>query len=171
LFPQQTVEELLSIAHVQAIAGQAGVSMSYFDLDYGFDGTFRPIRARGSRLVTQGLAIDFQLKASINYIIESEYVVYDIDVKNYNDLIERKLSNSGIHCILLLKTLPTNRDTWLVASEDSLVLAGGCYWAYLNGELSTNSKTVRIRIARNQLFLPESLRWMLNNVDLGIWPC
>jgi hypothetical protein len=93
LFPQQTVEELLSLAHVQAISGQAGVSMSYFDLDYGFDGTFRSIRG------------------------------------------------------------------------------GGCYWAYLNGELSTNSKTVRIRIARNQLFLPDSLQWMLNNVDLGIWPC
>ena len=89
--PQQTVEELLSLAHVQAIAGQAGVSMSYFDLDYGFDGTFRSLRARGSRLVTQGLAVDFQLKASVNYLIEPKYIVYDLDVKNYNDLIERRL--------------------------------------------------------------------------------
>jgi Domain of unknown function (DUF4365) len=145
--------------------------MSYFDLDYGFDGTFRSIRARGSRLVTQGLAVDFQLKASINCTVDAEYIVYDLDVKNYNDLIERRLSNSGIPCILLLKTLSTNRDNWLSAFEDSLVLGGGCYWAYLNGELSTNSKTVRIRIARTQLFLPESLQWMLNNVDLGIWPC
>jgi hypothetical protein len=62
LLPKQTVEELLSLAPVQAITGQAGVSMSYFDPDYGFDGTFRSIRARGSRLVTQGLAVDFQLK-------------------------------------------------------------------------------------------------------------
>lgn len=67
--------------------------MSYFDLDYGFDGTFRSIRTRGSRFVTQGLAVDFQLKASINYIIEAEYIVYDLDVKNYNDLIERRLSS------------------------------------------------------------------------------
>jgi hypothetical protein len=89
LLPQQSVEELLSLAHVQAIAGQAGVIMSYFDLDYGFDGTFRSIRPRGSRLVTQGLAVDFQLKASVNYLIESEHIVYDLEVKNYNDLIER----------------------------------------------------------------------------------
>jgi Domain of unknown function (DUF4365) len=170
LLPQQTVEELLSLVHVQAIAGQAGVSMSYFDLDYGFDGTFRSIRARGSRLVTQGLAVDFQLKASVKYLIEPEYIVYDLEVKNYNDIIDRRLSSSGIPCILLLKTLPSNRDTWLTASEDSLVLGGGCYWAYLNGELSTNSKTVRIRISREQLFLPDSLQWMLNNVNLGIWP-
>jgi Domain of unknown function (DUF4365) len=170
LLPQQTVEELLSLAHVQAIAGQAGVSMSYFDLDYGFDGTFRSIRARGNRLVTQGLAVDFQLKASINYLVEPEYIVYDLEVKNYNDLIDRKLSNSGIPCILLLKTLPTSRDAWLTADENALVLGGGCYWTYLDGELSTNSKTVRIRISRQQLFLHESLQWMLNNVDLGIWP-
>lgn len=115
MLPQQSVEELLSLAHVQAIAGQAGVSMSYFDLDYGFDGTFRSIRTRGSRFVTQGLAVDFQLKASINYLIESEYIVYDLDVKNYNDLIERRLSSSGIPCILLLKTLPASRDKWLTA--------------------------------------------------------
>lgn len=110
MLPQQSVEELLSLAHVQAIAGQAGVSMSYFDLDYGFDGTVRSIRARGSRLVTQGLAVDFQLKASINCLIESEYIIYDLDVKNYNDLIERRLSSNGIPCILLLKTLPASRD-------------------------------------------------------------
>ncbi len=169
MLPQQTVEELLSLAHVQAIAGQAGVSMSYFDLDYGFDGTFRSICARGSRLVTQGLAVDFQLKASVNYLVEAEYIVYDLEVKNYNDLIDRRLSSSGIPCILLLKTLPTSRDAWLTADEDALVLGGGCYWAYLDGELSPNSKTVRIRISRQQLFLPESLQWMLNNVDLGIW--
>jgi hypothetical protein len=171
LLPQQSVEQLLSLAHIQAVAGQAGVSMSYFDLDYGFDGTFRSIRARGSRLVTQGLAIDFQLKASVNVTIELEYIVYDLEVKNYNDLIERRLSNSGIPCILLLKALPASKDEWLTASEESLVLGGGCYWAYLDGELSTNSKTVRIRISREQLFLPASLQWMLNNVDLGIWPC
>jgi hypothetical protein len=77
LLPQQTIEALLSLAHVQAIAGRAGISVSYFDVDYGFDGTFRSIKSRGARLVTQGLAVDFQLKASINYLIEPEFVVYD----------------------------------------------------------------------------------------------
>jgi hypothetical protein len=92
LLPQQKIEELLSLAHIQAIAARAGVSMSYFD------------------------------------------------------------------------------SVWLTASEDHLVLGGGCYWAYLQGELSTNYKTVRIRISRKQLFLPDSLQWMLNNVDIGTWP-
>jgi Domain of unknown function (DUF4365) len=170
LLPQQTIEALLSLAHVQAIAGRAGISVSYFDVDYGFDGTFRSIRSRGTRLVTQGLAVDFQLKASINYSIEPEFVVYDLDVKNYNDLIERKLSSTGIPCILLLKTLPADPTLWLTATGDNLILGGSCYWAYLEGSLSSNSKTVRIRIPREQLFSPESVQWMLNNVDNGAWP-
>jgi hypothetical protein len=82
--------------------------MSYLDVDYGFDGTFRSICARGSRRVTQGLAVDFQLNASLNCSIEPDFIAYDLDVKNYNDLIERKLSNSGIPCVVLLKILPTN---------------------------------------------------------------
>jgi Domain of unknown function (DUF4365) len=65
LLLQQSIEEQLSLAHVQAIAAQTGVSMSYFNLDYGIDGTFRSIiRTQGSRYVTSGAAIDFQLKAS-----------------------------------------------------------------------------------------------------------
>jgi Domain of unknown function (DUF4365) len=170
LLPQQTIEALLSLAHVQAIAGRAGISVFYFDVDYGFDGTFRSIRSRGTRLVTQGLAVDFQLKASINYSIKPEFVVYDLDVKNYNDLIERKLSSTGIPCILLLKTLPADPTLWLTATGDSLILGGSCYWSYLEGSLNSNSKTVRIRIPREQLFSPESLQWMLNNVDNGTWP-
>ncbi len=33
MFPQQIIEELLSVAHVQAVAARAGVSISTFDKD------------------------------------------------------------------------------------------------------------------------------------------
>ncbi len=33
----------MSLAHVQEIAGRAGVTMFYFNLDYDFGGTFRSI--------------------------------------------------------------------------------------------------------------------------------
>jgi hypothetical protein len=171
LLPQQTIEEQLSLAHVQAIAAQAGVSMSYFNLDYGFDGTFRAIsRNRGTRFVTQGFGLDFQLKASINYIMESESIVYDLEAKTYNDLIDRRFGNRRIPCILLLKILPSRQDMWLSANEDALILGGGCYWASLAGTLTTNTKSVRIRIPREQLFSPVSLQWILNQIDNGEWP-
>jgi hypothetical protein len=56
--------EQLSLAHVQAIGAQAGVSMSYFNLDYGIDGTFRSIIR--TSVCTSGAAIDSQIEASIN---------------------------------------------------------------------------------------------------------
>jgi hypothetical protein len=37
MFPQQIIEELLSVAHVQAVADRAGVSISNFDKDFGVD--------------------------------------------------------------------------------------------------------------------------------------
>jgi Domain of unknown function (DUF4365) len=169
LLPIQSIEEQLSLAHVQAIAAQAGVSVSYFSIDYGIDGTFRSISNRGSRLVVDGFGLDFQLKASINCIIEPEHIVYDLDVKNYNDLIDRQFSNRRIPFILLLKVLPTDQSEWLTATEDCLTLNGGCYWTSLSGELSNNIKTVRIRISRRQFFSPTALQWMLSQIDNGVW--
>ncbi len=65
------------------------MSISNFDKDFGIDGTFRQITAIGNRRFTSGYALDFQLKASINYLIESEYIVYDLEAKTYNDLVDR----------------------------------------------------------------------------------
>jgi Domain of unknown function (DUF4365) len=145
--------------------------MSYFNLDYGIDGTFRSIITQGSRYVTSGAAIDFQLKASINCLIEPKHIVYDLEVKTYNDLIARRINNRGsiVPCILLLKTLPTS-SSWLNVSEAGMSLNGGCYWEYLSGIMSTNARTVRIRIPREQLFSPESLQWMFNQISIGAWP-
>jgi Domain of unknown function (DUF4365) len=172
LLPQQTIEEQLSLTHVQAITGQAGVNIAYCQSDYGVDGTFRPIIVRGSRYMTGAIALDFQLKASINCIVEQEYIAYDLEVKTYNDLINRRINqgDSTILCILLLKVLPSIQNNWIAVSEESLNLNGGCYWAYLDGDMSTNTKTVRIRIPREQLFSPESLQWMLNKISIGAWP-
>jgi hypothetical protein len=58
MFPQQIIEELLSIAHVQAVAARAGVSISNFDKDFGIDGTFRQITSIGNRRFTSGYALD-----------------------------------------------------------------------------------------------------------------
>ena len=43
IFPQQIVEEILSVAHVQAVAARSGVSISNFDKDFGVDDFGNPI--------------------------------------------------------------------------------------------------------------------------------
>jgi Domain of unknown function (DUF4365) len=95
LFPQQIIEELLSVAHVQAVAARAGVSISSFDKDFGVDGTFRQTMATGNRRFTSGYALDFQLKASTKWVLEPEFIAYDLEVKSYNDLVHRRVSSSN----------------------------------------------------------------------------
>ena len=79
--------------------------------------------------MTEAVALDFQLKASINCIIEQEYIAYDLEVKTYNDLIDRRINqgNATIPCILLLKVLPSAQNNWITVSEESLNLNGACY--------------------------------------------
>jgi hypothetical protein len=169
LFPQQQIEELLSLAHVQAIASRAGVSLSLPDRDYGIDGTFRQIRLLGSRRFPSGYALDFQLKASTRYQVEPNHIVYDLEVKTHNDLINRRLTSHAIPCILILKTLPATSSQWMEVSEEGVFLKGGCYWEYLQGVPSTNQETIRVRIPRMQQLTPESLLMMLSYVTTGEW--
>jgi Domain of unknown function (DUF4365) len=175
MFPQQIIQELLSVAHVQAITARAGISISNFDKDFGIDGTFRQISTIGNRRFTSGYALDFQLKSSIDYTIEQEYIVYDLEVKTYNDLVQRRLSSDATPCILILKVLPLDSAQWLTTTELGLFLGGACYWEYLQGELSQNKQSVRIRISRLQEFNPESLlRLMTSARDYtisGEWIC
>ncbi len=171
MFPQQQIEELLSCAHVQAIASRAGVSISFPDRDFGVDGTFRQIAVLGSRRFPNGFALDFQLKASTRYQIEPDHIVYDLEVKTYNDLIARRLGGGAIPCILILKTLPSDTSQWMEISEEGLLLKGGCYWEYLQGNPTPNQEKVRVRVPRRQQLTPEALSMMLANVMTGKWPC
>jgi Domain of unknown function (DUF4365) len=157
LFPQQIIEELLSVAHVQAVAARAGVSISNFDKDFGVDGTFRQTMATGNRRFTSGYALDFQLKSSTNCILESENIVYDLEVKAYNDLVYRRLSKDATSCILILKVLPSDPNQWLTTAKAGVFLGGACYWKYIDGEPSNNKQSVRIRIPQTQELSPESL--------------
>jgi Domain of unknown function (DUF4365) len=175
MFPQQIIQELLSVAHIQAVAARSGVSISNFDKDFGIDGTFRQIATIGNRRFTSGYALDFQLKASTNYILEPEHIVYDLEVKTYNDLVQRRPSSDATPCILILKALPSDSEQWLTTAEAGLFLGGACYWEYLQGELSQNRQSVRIRIPKEQEFHPESLlRLMTSARDYtisGEWIC
>jgi hypothetical protein len=175
MFPQQIIQELLSVAHVQAVAARSGVSISNFDKDFGIDGTFRQIATIGNRRFTSGYALDFQLKASTNYTLEPEHIVYDLEVKTYNDLVQRRLSSDATPCILILKALPSDSEQWLTTAEAGLFLGGACYWEYLQGEINQNKQSVRIRILREQEFSPESLLRLMTSAReytiSGEWIC
>jgi hypothetical protein len=139
------------------------------DLDYGMDGTFACVKIRQengkSRRVEDGYNLDFQLKASINVDFEEEAVKYNLEVKNYNDLIDEEI---GTPRILILYMLPQDKKKWINVNFDGMLLKGPAWWCILNGEpASSNLHTKTIRIPRSQLLTIDSLTELMNKVRKG----
>jgi hypothetical protein len=72
----QHIEEGLSRAYVMAVAARAGVNINWREFDYGVDGTFCRVSNRNGRLTEDGVALDYQLKASTRWRMDGREVVY-----------------------------------------------------------------------------------------------
>lgn len=170
LITLQHTEECISLAYVHALAGRAGVSLSNPRVhDYGIDGTFRSIKNVAGRRVESGFGVDFQLKASINWEHQNDTVIYDLEAKNYNDLVQREVEATP--CILILLCLPSSEGDWIDADEDRLLLKHCCYWSSLQGEATPNTSTKRIRIPRANMLTSAAITELLNaerNRRIGI---
>ncbi|MBX9722621.1 MAG: DUF4365 domain-containing protein, partial [Candidatus Obscuribacterales bacterium] len=59
-------EESISLAHVYAIAGKAGMVVHHSNFDYGVDGTFGRVQEYKKQIIEDGYTLPFQLKACIN---------------------------------------------------------------------------------------------------------
>jgi hypothetical protein len=169
MLTDQHIAEALSRAYVRAIAGRAGLNLAIREYDYGVDGSFDEVVVRQNRRVESGFSLSFQLKASTQWQLDSTYVIYDLEVKTYNDLILRRKIRAAIPCILILLALPPDPTQWLICEESELRLQGTCYWEYLGGNLSENRQSVRIRITRSQRLTPESLLTLVEKVKRGQW--
>jgi Domain of unknown function (DUF4365) len=159
----------LSRAYVRAIAGRAGLNLAIREYDYGVDGSFDEVVVRQNRRVESGFSLSFQLKASTLWQFDPTHILYDLEVKTYNDLILRRSIKAAIPCILILLALPTDSIDGLICDESELRLRGTCYWEYLSGNPSANRSSVRIRILRSQRLTPESLLTLMQNVKTGDW--
>ncbi|MBY0201778.1 hypothetical protein J2T16_001686 [Paenibacillus intestini] len=159
------IKEGLSRAYVIAVAHKAGMNFSKPDFDYGFDGTFRDTRNYNGRYCDTGFCIDIQLKATENVVMEEDYIKYDLEVKNYNDLV---LKDVGSPRILVLYVLPPEQDEWLNVSEFGTTLKNCAWWCSLKGmEPTTNSSRVRIKVPKSQLLTEVSLKSLMNKVKMG----
>ncbi len=167
MLPTQTIEELISISYVSAIIARSGFAPNAIAKDYGVDLEVRRIGVFGKKRIDLGSLLDLQLKASINWKLEQEHVVYDLEAEAYDRLIFRR-DNSSIPCALVLCCLPRDESTWLEACEDELTIKKCCYYHFIEGTESGNSSSKRIRIPRSQLLTPESLTSLKNSLYSGV---
>jgi len=163
---EEQIKANLSEHFVGAIAGKAGFKViKPFD-DHGVDLLVKRVK----QLVYEGrirwidssemLAIQMKSTTWKGVTERNGSIVYDLSVKNYNDLIYRKRefdgTNSGhIPLILILFILPEENEDWLKVDTKAnfLQMGGRALWYYPEQvELySSNQSTKRIAFAPEQV--------------------
>ncbi|MBJ6117814.1 DUF4365 domain-containing protein [Pontibacter sp. BT310] len=158
---EQDIMEELSKGYLEMIANRSG----YFNScgrDYGTDLTIRKARVcpTRKRYLTQGKAIDIQIKATLEHNVRhltdssKPFIKFDLESKNYNDLVERSRENGAfIPLYLVVFILPQERETWLKLTSEELVIKKCAYWYQIqsDAELSSNTSTVTIAVPKTNI--------------------
>lgn len=153
-------------AYVLALAAHAGMNHATPDNDYGVDGQFRNVYydAARKRYMDDTCIIDYQLKSTVDYKIENGILKYDLEVKNYKDLILDRL----MPMILVLYIMPREEQEWLSVDCDATVLKHCAYWCSLRGKPDThNEYKIQISIPEDQILTPETLKKLMEKAKRG----
>lgn len=151
----QQVQEKLGQSYLLAVASKARTIIASFNQDLGFDGSLKSTKyiKERKRHLLGGLTVDYQLKSTVTAEFEDEYLIYDLEVKNYNDLIEKGFTPR----ILILYVMPRDEAEWVCVSKENTMLRKCAWWVSLEGmEKSDNDSTQRIRIPLNQMLTPDT---------------
>jgi|SRR5581483_2084060 len=160
-------KESLSRAYVTAVVGRARHSLLWNrEYDYGVDGSVRILEKRGNRIRELGLGFDFQSKTTTDWSIDGADVVYDLESNAYNDLVERA-GSGAFPFLLILLCLPKDDSTWLDVSVDKLIIQKCAHWCQLDGALTRNVNSKRVRIPLANVFTPQALGNILSEIKQG----
>ena len=163
--PTNSKKENLGQAYVRAVVASVGFNIAQDEHDFGIDGTIRDIANRNGRYYTTGFSIDYQLKSSWDVTFEENELVYDLESKNYNDLVSWE---GPLPAILILFVLPRDENEWVEFSTEGTTIRKCAWWCSLTGQPTTdNENTKRIRIPIDQVFSPDALRDMMEKVRRG----
>ena len=154
-------KENLCAAHIYALAAMAGTGLTSPEVhDYGVDGTFQDVLIRGKRRFSSGFPLQYQAKASVNWELKDDNIVYDLESKSFNDIVTRGPAQTTM--ILILLCLPRDQPDWHLVTDKNTILRNCCYWGIPTGNAVPNEKSKkRIWLPTKQLLTPQSLRELL----------
>jgi hypothetical protein len=168
MITDQHRQEQLSRAYMHAVAAHAGLIFESTTVDYGVDGTLRGVTERNGRRLVGGHSIDVQLKATTDWICRGDNIVYELEAKTYNDLVDRFNEPRGTPMVLVVLCLPKDEKAWLGVSHDQLILRHCCYWCRLGGSRTDNTASKTIEVPRANILDPAAVSQLLDRVALGI---
>lgn len=124
--PVNQKKELISRSYLEVIAGRTGYKTTKPDPDNGVNLSFTfPLEYRhpdgAHKIIDADKCIDFQLKATPDKsIIYSEtFFSYDLEAKNYNDLIFRHGGLTPL--VLIVFILPQEESLWVDVATEEIV--------------------------------------------------
>lgn len=103
-----------------------------------------------------GPIFECQLKATINWQEEADFIVYDMDAAAFNKLVFQN-NESSVPTYLVLLCLPRDQVDWVSISPDSLQLRKCCFYELIDGARTENTSSVRVRIPKSNIFSPDSV--------------
>lgn len=164
---EEHIKECIGSAYTRALVSYAGYNICISEHDYGFDGKILDVEydEEYKRYSESGFLINFQLKSTVDYELKDDMIIYDLEVKNYRDLIR---PNPGSPRILILYLMPREKEKWLINDHERLIIERGAWWYSLKGlpECSNKDKK-RIKIPAGNLLSVESLNEMMKRVKEG----
>jgi len=161
---RQHRQEALSLAYIQAVAAMCGLTHSFPSKDYGIDIRLHDVERRGNRFLESGVRLDIQAKSTTTSGFKDTDLIYDLDLRAYDDL--RILTEEAR--LLVVLVLPKDEARWIRQSETKLELRKCVYWASLRGlpEVS-NQSSIRVKIPRIQIFTPNGLQRIIETIKMN----
>lgn len=159
---EQHRKEDLGQAYVSAVIAKAGYNISHDRHDDYHDGTIKEVACFNGHFFPTGFGINYQLKSTCDVIFQGEHILYDLESKNYNELVRE---TTMFPSILILFVLPKDEHEWLTVSCDELVIRKCAWWYSLVGLPPTdNTASKRICVPQNQILTPDSLIKLMEKV-------
>ncbi len=161
---KQDIKHELAFHYLGILTSRSGFKYEKPVIDYGVDAAIERIekikKENGFRYAASGISVDIQLKSTTYNQVELKdgSILYDCEVKNYNDLI-RRFQNRQQHIyglipiVLVVYILPNDSDDWVqVKYSQGIDVKGEAYWFYPTGILSKteNKSSIRIKIPTEQ---------------------
>jgi Domain of unknown function (DUF4365) len=154
-------KEQFSKAYIHAVATIAGYSVSRPDVDD--DSIDLALAAKGEGDTARRPRIELQAKCTHSNNGDEENFVYDLKIKNYDDLRIETI----VPRILVVVVVPDlDFNLWMRYTEDEMCLRHRGYWCSILGYPDTpNDTTVRVSMPRTNLFSPDNLRAMMERAN------
>lgn len=158
----EKAKEKFGEAYVRAVAASARCKVGRYENDTDSDDLL--IRRPGS---FKNLWL--QLKTTAVPVWRSGELLFDLSVKNYEDLRVSALNYEP--GILVVTVVPTSTQRWLTHSHQSLIYRHCSYWLFLGGfPPTTNHTKERVRVPGTQVFDAMQLQGIMDRLDAGRMP-